>query len=92
MDNTSDDPVTLAIIGVGAFAAGGGFSGGGGGDLPKRTAEAPKRTAKALEQTGEQARRYRRRAAGQTQKLEPPKLGRAGLLGIGIEDIGTVSV
>ncbi len=64
--------------------------GGGGGDLPARTAESPKRTAKPLEQSSDQARRNRRRAAGQVQKLQPPKLGRAGLLGLGIEDIGTV--
>ncbi len=73
MTDTSDD-----VLGL-----------GGGTDIPSVRAGNLKKTAKPVTSlTDEQKRKRQQQAAFSTSRLEPPKLGRAGLLGVNVSDIG----
>ncbi|MDD5010499.1 MAG: hypothetical protein PHQ00_00075 [Phycisphaerae bacterium] len=85
--DTSDDPITMAVIG-GAFVASGAMSGGGGSsiDMPTATAESGKTaTATPIKQTSEQEKINKRLAASLLTKnwSQSPTLGKKGLLGLG---------
>ena len=81
--DTSDDPVSLAIIGGVAYGATqvGKGGGGGGGQQALPTAQATK-TAEPVEQLSEQAKRNRRLAASSlTKQFAEPTLGIPALTG-----------
>lgn len=90
MDTTSDDPITIAVVGgavVGGMAAGGAFSGGGGGGMGSMAAPAPaKKTAKPVEQLSAEAKKNRQKrfASLLTRDWDvEPTLSKPGLLGLG---------
>ncbi len=86
--DTSDDPITLLLIGgavAGGVAVGGAFSGGGGGgdiNLPSTQAATTKKTAPAVDRGSETAKRNRqRRRGGLGADLGELTLGTPGLFG-----------
>ena len=81
--DTSDDPVTMTVLGTaGAFAAAKAISTGKKFEAPSMQAEQAKKTAEPVEQLSETARKNRQRKASMiTKDWDTPKLGYAGLLG-----------
>lgn len=76
---TSDDPVTLAIVGASVYTATQAGRGGGGGGIAPQEA---KTTAEPTVQLSEQAKRNRRLAASTlTKGFAEPTLSTPGLLG-----------